>query len=198
MDKSKDLRRKRETEEEDDIPWFLHSSVNPPTDSLTIGLLALVEDLPSIPGPKPVGPENDSRIFGAFKKRGWTGFKEEFDRIVPRDRADYADVKRDLLCEPLFNIKAYRNMADAVSCALFLASNKSRMKRSQRWMAKTFANGGWCGSNCSLGPVQKHHPASPRVNRSVARARSNEGLNGVPQGCFGPELKPTSPQKERQ
>lgn len=109
---SKDLRRKGETEE-DDIPWFLHSFVNPPTDSLTIGLLALVEDLPSIPGPKTVGLENYSRIFGAFKKRGWAGFEEEFDRMASRDRADYADVKRDLLCEPIFNIRNHRNMADA-------------------------------------------------------------------------------------
>ena len=33
---------------------------------------------------------------------------------MPRDRADYADVKRDMLCEPIFSIKAHRNMADAV------------------------------------------------------------------------------------
>ena len=54
-----DLRRKREAEKEE-IPWFLHSFVNPPTDPLTIRLLALVEDLPSIPGPKTVGSENYS------------------------------------------------------------------------------------------------------------------------------------------
>jgi hypothetical protein len=28
---------------------------------------------------------------------GWTAFEEEFDRIVPRDRPDYGDIKRDLL-----------------------------------------------------------------------------------------------------
>jgi len=66
-----DLRRKREAEKEE-IPWFLHSFVNPPTDPLTIRLLALVEDLPSIPGPKTVGSENYSRIFDAFMKRGYT------------------------------------------------------------------------------------------------------------------------------
>ena len=113
MGASKIIGPKRDADEVE-LPWFLHTAANPPTDPLTIGLLALVEDLPSIPGPKTVGAENYSRIFGAFKKRGWTGFEEEFDRIVPRDRADYADVKRDLLCEPLFNIKAHRNMADAV------------------------------------------------------------------------------------
>jgi tetratricopeptide (TPR) repeat protein len=108
-----DLRRKREAEKEE-IPWFLHSFVNPPTDPLTIRLLALVEDLPSIPGPKTVGSENYSRVSDAFMKRGWAGFEEEFDRIVPRDRADYADVKRDMLCEPIFSVNAHRNMADAV------------------------------------------------------------------------------------
>ena len=46
--------------------------------------------------------------------RGWAGFEEAFDGIVPRDRADYADVKRDLLCEPIFILKVHRNMADAV------------------------------------------------------------------------------------
>ena len=107
-----DLRRKREDEKEQ-IPWFLHSFVNPPTDPLTIRLLALVEGLPSIPGPKTVGSENYSRIFDVFMKRGWPGFEEEFDRIVPRDRPDYADVKRDLLCEPVFSMKAHRNLADA-------------------------------------------------------------------------------------
>ena len=47
-------------------------------------------------------------------KRGWAGFEEAFDEIVPRDRADYAAVKRDLLCEPIFMLKVHRNMADAV------------------------------------------------------------------------------------
>jgi tetratricopeptide (TPR) repeat protein len=108
-----DLRRKQAAQKEE-IPWFLHSFVNPPTDPLTVRLLALVEDLPSIPGPKTVGPENYSRIFDAFMKRGWAGFEEEFDRVIPRDRADYEDIKRDMLCEPIFSIKAHRNMADAV------------------------------------------------------------------------------------
>jgi len=108
-----DLRRKRKAEKEQ-TPWFLHSFVNPPTDPLTVRLLALVEDLPSIPGPKTVGSENYSRIFDAFIQRGWQGFEEEFDRIIPRDRPDYADVKRDMLCEPVFSIKAHRNMADMV------------------------------------------------------------------------------------
>ncbi len=54
-----DLRQKRAAQKQE-IPWFLHSFVNPPTDPLTIRLLALVEDLPSIPGPKTVGSENYS------------------------------------------------------------------------------------------------------------------------------------------
>jgi tetratricopeptide (TPR) repeat protein len=108
-----DLRRKQK-EGREQTPWFLQSFVNPPTDPLTVQLLALVEGLPSIPGPKTVGSENYSRIFDAFVQRGWPGFEEEFDRIVPRERPDYADVKRDLLCEPIFSIKAHRNMADVV------------------------------------------------------------------------------------
>lgn len=91
---------------------YLHSLANPPTDPLPIRLIALVEDLPSIQRPKTVGSENYSRIFDAFMKRGWAGFEEEFDRIVPRDRPDYADIKRDLLCEPIFHMKAHRNIAD--------------------------------------------------------------------------------------
>jgi hypothetical protein len=47
-------------------------------------------------------------------KRGWAGFEKEFDYVVPRDRADYAHVKRDMLCGPIFSVKAYRNIADAV------------------------------------------------------------------------------------
>jgi tetratricopeptide (TPR) repeat protein len=101
----------RQTRGKEKIPWFLHSLANPPTDPLTIQLVALVEDLPSIPGPKTVGPENYSQISRVFMDRGWVGFEEEFDRIVPRDRPDYAEVKRDLLREPLFNMRAHRNMA---------------------------------------------------------------------------------------
>lgn len=108
-----DVRKKRAAEKEE-IPWFLHSFVNPPADPLTIRLLALVEDSPSVPGPKTVGSENYSRILDAFMKRGWVGFEEEFDRVVPRDRPDYAEVKRDMLCEPMFSLKAHRNLADAV------------------------------------------------------------------------------------
>jgi hypothetical protein len=47
-------------------------------------------------------------------KSGWAGFEDEFDRIVPRERADYTDVKRDLLREPIFSINAHRNITDAV------------------------------------------------------------------------------------
>ena len=97
-----DVRREL-TAQNEQIPWFLQSFVSPPTDPLTVCLLALVEDLPPIPGPKTVGPENYSQVFDAFMKRGWAGFEEAFDEIVPRDRADYAAVKRDLLCEPIFS-----------------------------------------------------------------------------------------------
>lgn len=108
-----DLRRQREAQEKE-IPWFLQSFVHPPTDPLTIRLIALVKDLPSIPGPKTVGTDGYSRILDAFMKRGWAGFEEAFDRVVPRARPDYADVKRDLLREPIFGIEAHRNMAEVV------------------------------------------------------------------------------------
>ena len=81
---------------------------------MTLQLLALVEDRTPLPGPQTVGSENYSRIFNAFVKRGWAGFEEEFDRIVPRDRADYNDVKRDLLREPLFNRRGHRNTVEAL------------------------------------------------------------------------------------
>jgi tetratricopeptide (TPR) repeat protein len=108
-----DLHTQREAKKKE-TPWFLHSLVKPPSDPLTVRLLALVEGLPSIPGPKTVGSENYTLIVNAFMKRGWEGFEEEFDRIVKSNRPDYADVKRDLLCEPLFSIKAHRNLAKLV------------------------------------------------------------------------------------
>lgn len=106
--------RSQRAEEKEKIPWFLHSFVNPPTNPLTIQLLALVEDLPSIPGPKTVGSKNYSKVQRAFMDRGWAGFEEEFDRIVPRDRPDYEQVKRDMLREPIFSLKAHGNLARAV------------------------------------------------------------------------------------
>jgi hypothetical protein len=42
-------------------------------------------------------------------KRGWAGFEEAFDRIVPPDGEDYAAIKRDLLREPVFNMQAHRH-----------------------------------------------------------------------------------------
>lgn len=114
------LRLKR-AEGKDTIPWFLHSFTNPPTDPLTIQLIALVEDLPSIPGPQTVGGENYSKILDAFMDRGWSGFEQEFDRIVSRDRSDYERVKRDLLCEPMFQMKAHRNLARAFMAEMQLS-----------------------------------------------------------------------------
>lgn len=94
------------------LPWFAEALLNPPRDPLTIRLLALVEDMPPIAGPQTVGPENYSRIASAFMEHGWQGFEQEFDRAVPRDRPDYADVKRDLLCEHIFNRKVHRRLTD--------------------------------------------------------------------------------------
>ena len=81
-----------------------------PTDPLTIRLRAEVEGLDFIPGPKTIGSEKYEGIAWAFINGGWTGFEETFDRIVPRSRTDYMVVKRDLLLEPLFSLKAQQNM----------------------------------------------------------------------------------------
>jgi hypothetical protein len=48
-------------------------------------------------------------------QRGWEGFEEEFDRVVPRDRPEYAEVKRDLLREPIFSSKVHRRMTETFS-----------------------------------------------------------------------------------
>ena len=102
--------RKHQAGNKESLPWFLYAIIKPPTDPLTVELLSLVEDLESIPGPKTIGSENYSKILQAFMARGWAGFEEAFDRIVPRTRTDYADVKRSLLREPVFNRKVHRNM----------------------------------------------------------------------------------------
>ena len=62
-----DLRAEREAKKKE-LPWFLHSIVNPPTNPLTVRLLALVDGTPSIPGPKTVGSENYSHIADAFNE----------------------------------------------------------------------------------------------------------------------------------
>ncbi len=92
------------------VPWFVHAILHPPQDSVTLELMNEVRGLPSIPGPKTVGSESYGRISRAFQERGWVGFEGAFDEIVPRTRPDYRDVKRQLLCEPLFNPEAHRNM----------------------------------------------------------------------------------------
>jgi hypothetical protein len=42
--------------------------------------------------------------------RGWVGFEEAFDSIVLCTRGDYADLKRALLREPIFNQKTHLNL----------------------------------------------------------------------------------------
>jgi tetratricopeptide (TPR) repeat protein len=93
------------------LPWFVHAIKFPPTDPLTLQLIPLVQGMESIPGPKTVGSENYSAISKAFLATGWAGFEEAFDTVVPRSRADYADIKRDLLREPIFNPKVHERMS---------------------------------------------------------------------------------------
>lgn len=93
------------------VPWFVHCLRHPPADPLTVQLRALVQGLPPLPGPHVVGPTNYSKILKAFLDRGWAGFEESFDQVVPRERSDYAELKRDLLREPIFNPKVHARMA---------------------------------------------------------------------------------------
>jgi tetratricopeptide (TPR) repeat protein len=96
------------------LPWFLHAIKFPPTDPLTLQLVQLVQGMEPIPGPKTVGTENYSAISKAFLTSGWAGFEEAFDAVIPRSRADYAEIKRDLLREPIFNPRVHSRMARVV------------------------------------------------------------------------------------
>jgi tetratricopeptide (TPR) repeat protein len=96
------------------LPWFLHAIKFPPTDPLTLQLVQLVQGMEPIPGPKTVGTENYSAISKAFLASGWAGFEEAFDAVIPRSRADYAEIKRDLLREPIFNPRVHSRMARVV------------------------------------------------------------------------------------
>jgi tetratricopeptide (TPR) repeat protein len=109
LDLIEQLRGER-AKEKKKLLWFVDAIMHPPTDPLTVQLLQLVDGLPSIPGPQTVGAENYSEILDAFLERGWAGFEEEFDRIIPRNRRDYEQVKRDLLRESVFSLKAQRNL----------------------------------------------------------------------------------------
>lgn len=93
------------------LPWFLHCVRYPPTDPLTVQLVALVSGMEPIPGPQTIGSANYSRVLAAFMERGWAGFEEAFDGIIPRTRPEYADVKRDLLREPVFSQKVHERMS---------------------------------------------------------------------------------------
>ena len=73
--------------------------------------MQFVQGMESIPGPKTVGAENYSAISKAFLASGWAGFEEAFDAAIPRSRADYADIKRDLLRESIFNSKVHERMS---------------------------------------------------------------------------------------
>jgi tetratricopeptide (TPR) repeat protein len=84
------------------LPWFLHCLRFPPTDPLTLQLIALVDGMEPVPGPKTIGAESYGRIASAFYERGWAGFEDEFNSTVLRSREDYADIKRNLLREPIF------------------------------------------------------------------------------------------------
>ena len=99
----------------DSLLWFLQPLKSPPKDPLTKQLISLVEGLDSVPGPQTLGPENYAKVSRAFFARGWEGFEEAFDAIMPRTRPDYAEVKRELLREPIFNPKVHLRMARLIA-----------------------------------------------------------------------------------
>lgn len=103
--------RKKEAEK---MLWFLKPYTHPATDPLTVQLLAVVEGLPSVPGPKTVGSENYTHISHAYFEEGWPGFERAFDEVIPRARPDYADIKRELLRESIFNPQVHSRMARSV------------------------------------------------------------------------------------
>jgi hypothetical protein len=92
-------------------PWFLNCLRFPPQDPLTRGLVAAVDGLEPIPGPKTMGAEAYERISSAFLNRGWVGFEEAFNQIVPCGQDDYAKVKLRLLREPIFMRTVHERMA---------------------------------------------------------------------------------------
>lgn len=95
------------------LPWFLYCMKYPAADPLTKQLLALVDGLEPVPGPKAIGAENYARVSAAFFSEGWAGFEQVFDEIVPRDRSDYEAVKRELLREPIFSPTVHSRLARA-------------------------------------------------------------------------------------
>lgn len=99
----------------DTLLWFLQPLKSPPKDPLTNQLIALVEGLEPVPGPETLGRENYAKVSNAFFARGWEGFEEAFDAIVPRTRPDYAEVKRELLREPIFSPKVHLRMARLIA-----------------------------------------------------------------------------------
>lgn len=99
----------------DTLLWFLKPLKSPPQDPLTKQLITLVEGLEPVPGPQTLGPESYAKVSRAFFARGWEGFEEAFDAIVPRTRPDYAEVKRELLREPIFNPKVHLRMARLIA-----------------------------------------------------------------------------------
>jgi len=114
------------------LPWFLHPIKFPPTDPLTLRLVQFVLGLESIPGPKTVGAENYAAISTAFMTSGWAGFEEAFDAAIPRSRADYADIKRDLLRESIFNSKVHERLSKLYLGQATVEETMEEIKRDNR------------------------------------------------------------------
>jgi tetratricopeptide (TPR) repeat protein len=135
------VRRQHDSQKQAAIPLF----IDPPTDPLTVRLRAEVEDLEPIPGPRTVGSGNYSRILDSFIKRGWAGFEEVFDLVVPKTRADYTEVKRNLLRERVFSLKVQRNMLRLAKAFLSAKTPEAQQAAVQAELEKIEAERG-CGA----------------------------------------------------
>ena len=150
---------------------------SPPTDPLTVRLLAEIEDLETIPGPRTVGPENYSRILDAFLKRGWAGFEEAFDLVVPKTRTDYTEVKRNLLREPVFSPKTQRNMLRLAKAFLSAKTPEAQQAAVQAELEKIEAERG-CGA-----PAKSPSEDQSSQNAELPAGRTDR--TPEPDGCHG-------------
>ena len=115
----------------DPLLWFLKPIKDLPADPLTKQLIALVDGLEPVPGPQTIGPENYAKVSEAFLDRGWEGFEEAFDQVVSRTRPDYAEVKRELLREPIFSTRVHLRMARILSGEATVAETMEEVARDQ-------------------------------------------------------------------
>jgi tetratricopeptide (TPR) repeat protein len=74
-----------------------------PTNKLTVDLLAEIDSLPTVVGPRKVGNENFRRLLNAFRNGGWDAFEKEFWRVFPAGIQDLHLIKEYVLRDPVFH-----------------------------------------------------------------------------------------------